>query len=63
VPSWHVVGPLLFLDTYLWPCKVSYPLFQRRHFVVYCHVFVTNQGVPRVKKVAEHCFRKLMDME
>jgi hypothetical protein len=40
----------LYVDTYLWSCIISYPLFVRRHFVVCRHVSLTNQGVPRVKK-------------
>jgi hypothetical protein len=27
------------VDTYLWPCIVSYPLFVRQNFVVCRHVF------------------------
>jgi hypothetical protein len=44
-------GNYFYVDTYLWPCIISYPFFvRRRRFVVCRHVSLTNKSVPQVKK-------------
>jgi hypothetical protein len=39
--SW---GKYVYVDTYLWPCIVSYPLFMKRNFVVCGHVASMGGG-------------------
>jgi hypothetical protein len=45
-------GKDLYVDTYSWPCIVSYhPFFMRGNSALCYHMSVINHNVPRVKKI------------